>query len=472
MKTKANAVFFLEQGIKQSLDHYHALLSYEDFHQKDHGERLSTYVHDVNKVLDLTLEKWLSMVEKAATTLFVFLGLALIHYSMAILALVSFGVMTIVPQLFQKKLSGLILQTQEAKEGYLAKMRELLQGYDTFLENVAFSVFFQKSREASYRYSKVVLKTETFTAMMSAVLTFVNALVTVFALGFLSYLVLIGRVEMGAFLSVSALLPSFGAAVMVFISEREFYRSGQDLYASQFADVNLFSESSNEWTSALWSKQAGLIESAQMKDSPTQVIEDLALHNIHVSYGEKAINLPSNLIFEKGKKYALTGESGCGKTSLLRILTGQILPQSGDYLVNQQVNQGPVFHSLSYVNQQTFLFNDSIRRNVDLKGEHTDEDIKRILSLLKLDAFEPDTLIEDNGSNLSGGQRQRIAIARAMLRGKSVMILDEATASLDQETAQQVEKSILSQVPTVIMVSHHLSDATKSFLNQVIELGA
>ena len=470
-KTKALATYMVTQDIKQRCDQWVSQLDYQVFHEKDHGEHLSLYVNDVTKVVDLTVTKFFSMVEKATLTLFVFVVLWAVHYSMALIALASFVLMAMVPGIFQKALSSHILRVQEGKEVYLSKMRELLQGFDTFMENTAFSVFFKKSQQAAFAYARIGYEADCFTALMSAVLTFVNAVVSVVALGLLSYQVMKGQVAPGAFLSVTALLPTFGAAVMECLSEKEFYTSGQEVYKQKFAMLEEISSSHPLLLAGLSYFAAApdlatVTETAQDED-----FQSLEVRNLVLTYPTGSIAYPEKVEFSAGKKYAIIGKSGSGKSSLLKVLTGQLTNYSGQVLKNGRPIASPLFESLSYVNQTTFLFNDSIRHNLDLLGQRTDEEIRAMLDCLQLGEFSLDDLVEDNGKNLSGGQRQRLALGRALLRHKSLLILDEATANLDQELAQDLESHILASQSSVILISHHLSPRIRKQLNEVITVG-
>ncbi|MGT2799142.1 ATP-binding cassette domain-containing protein [Streptococcus marmotae] len=470
MKAKALATYFVTQDMKQKTDKWLIHLTAKEYHLKDHGERLSLYVNDVNKVLDLTVGKYLSMVEKAAVTVFVFISLWLIHYSMALIAVISFVVMAFVPSLFQGALSTHILGVQEAKEGYLAKMRELLQGFDTYLENTAFSVFLEKSRKAAYRYAEVVLKADSFTALMSASLTFINSFVTIVALGILSYNVLQGKVAVGAFLSVTALLPSFGSAVMECLSDKEFFMSGQTLYEAKFGRMNQPAFEEKRFCHSISAFKEVPLPQKETEEPALQTIQAIQLENIRLDYDGKVVTFPEELQFRQGQKYAIMGESGCGKSSLLKVLIGQNTDYTGTVLVNGKVAKQPLFSSLSYVNQTTFLFNDTIRHNIDLLGQHESNELLAVLQLLNLEHLSLDDRIEDNGKNLSGGQRQRLAIARALLRSKDCIVLDEATANLDRETAEKIEEYILGNVGLVIMVSHHMTEHIREKIDKVIRL--
>lgn len=108
-KAQALSEYYVVQDIKQKTDKWMASLSFEKYHKKDHGEWLSIYENDVNRVTELTLNKYFSMVENLAVTIFVFLSLFSIHYSMAVIALISLFLMSIVPKFFQKTLSKYIL---------------------------------------------------------------------------------------------------------------------------------------------------------------------------------------------------------------------------------------------------------------------------------------------------------------------------------------------------------------------------
>lgn len=471
MKLRKVSRFYLGQDMKQRNDKYLISLSKSEYGRVDYGQRLSAYINDVDKVLDLWLDRYFNMIECAFMALFSFIALTRIHYLLSLLTLALVIIISLVSNLFKGKLQAYTLSVQKAKEVYLSKMRELLQGHDTFLENGAGPAFLSKSREKSYTYEEENLKAGTFAAEMSGALTLVNCLMTVASLGLVSYLVIQGDLPTGVLLSTINLIPSFGSGLIQFFSERQFYKSGQKLFEEKFEDS--FKESYQE-ESFLKSFRGGreIVEvTFEEEKEGARDISSIEMENVVVSYPERKVALPQDFSLKQGEKVALVGKSGSGKSSLLKVITGEVSNFEGRLLINgRDCREGDIFQALSYVNQDTFLFNETIRYNLDLSESHRDSEIREVLDLLDLGALDLDSKIEDNGKNLSGGQRQRLSIGRAILRGKKLMLLDEPTSSLDKKTAEKIEGRLLDEVESLILVSHNLSDSAKKRLDRIVEM--
>ncbi len=177
-----------------------------------------------------------------------------------------------------------------------------------------------------------------------------------------------------------------------------------------------------------------------------------------------------NLSIAKGKTTAIVGTSGCGKSTLIDLIMRFHDPDSGLIFIDEMdlrdLAIGTWRRSIALVSQETFLFNCSIRENISYgKREATDKEIfEACRKAYILDFIEElpnglDTIVGNRGTRLSGGQRQRIAIARAVLCDPEILILDEATSSLDSNSEKIVQKAIdeVSQNRTVIVIAHRLS---------------
>ena len=204
----------------------------------------------------------------------------------------------------------------------------------------------------------------------------------------------------------------------------------------------------------------------------------------HVTFGyekERTILHNVSLTIPQGSFVSLVGESGCGKSTLLKILLGWLPGYQGKVLYDERdvrdYTPEQLQQKMSYIEQNVFLFNTTIRENITL-GEHfTDEQMEKALrdSALAGDlANMPkglDTPVGEEGNALSGGQKQRVAIARALIHNRSILLVDEGTSALDQKNADIVEKSLLSNPDlTLILISHHLSDERKAQFDHVYEL--
>ena len=187
---------------------------------------------------------------------------------------------------------------------------------------------------------------------------------------------------------------------------------------------------------------------------------------------------------ESGKMLALVGPTGVGKTTLTQLISRFYEPSSGRILIDGQDLQDVTIESLrqniSPVLQDTFLFNGTIAENIGYAApESTREQIEEAAKAANIHAdimAMPDgyeTQVGERGVRLSGGQKQRVAIARAILRRSPIIILDEATASVDVETEQQIQKAIagIAGTRTIIAIAHRLSTIRNADWILVIENG-
>lgn len=199
-------------------------------------------------------------------------------------------------------------------------------------------------------------------------------------------------------------------------------------------------------------------------------MKDIQLKNVEFKYGDTEVFSNLNLHVNKGESIAIVGESGCGKTTLIKAIMGLYPISSGEiYYGKQALGTLPMDElrkKIAYVPQNTFLFADTIRENLAMGQNLTDEEIENACKLVQMHekiSKMPngyDTKLEEGGSNLSGGEKQRLAIARAFLKkGAELYILDEATSNLDSKTENAISKVIFEQLvdKTRIIIAHRLS---------------
>jgi ABC-type multidrug transport system fused ATPase/permease subunit len=198
------------------------------------------------------------------------------------------------------------------------------------------------------------------------------------------------------------------------------------------------------------------------QDEAPVKFKQLNMYNVTFGYQADSPVLNNvSLCVNKGDKILLTGKSGEGKSTLLKVLMGKLSPQKGRVLVNDQAVETQIF---SEVQQSSQIFNVTLRFNLTL-GKQFDQ--KQIVAAAQqagltnyLQKHGLDTVIEENGHNLSGGERKRIELARAFLFQREILVVDEGTASLDPQTAEQIHNVFLNSPLTVIEIDHHISSTT------------
>lgn len=205
------------------------------------------------------------------------------------------------------------------------------------------------------------------------------------------------------------------------------------------------------------------------KAVPSQLREGIEVRALSFGYGEAQPVLRNvNFRFGAGKSYAIVGTSGSGKSTLLNLLMAAHGDYAGSILYDgvevREISTRSLYALASLIQQNVFLFNASIHDNITMFRDFPEAEVEQAIALSGLSALIEerggDYLCGENGSNISGGEKQRVSIARSLLRKASVLLVDEATAALDTQTAYQVSSSILALSGiTRIVVTHTLDEA-------------
>ena len=213
---------------------------------------------------------------------------------------------------------------------------------------------------------------------------------------------------------------------------------------------------------------------------PKQLKHGIDVRNVSFGY-EAGCDILHNLntTFDVGKKYAIVGASGSGKSTFLNLLMAGYGNYSGEICYDEyevkNINSESLYDIVTMIQQNVFVFNASIRDNITMFHEFSKEEVDRAIELSGLSKLISERgeeyLCGENGNGLSGGEKQRISIARSLLKKSQVLLVDEATAALDVETAYQVSSAILGlKGITSIVVTHSLDEGLLKQYDGIIAL--
>ena len=208
--------------------------------------------------------------------------------------------------------------------------------------------------------------------------------------------------------------------------------------------------------------------------------------NINFKYSSKETQVLNsiNIMIKGGKMTSIVGHSGAGKSTILNLIPRFYDSSSGDIIIDgtsiYKTKISSLRENISLVSQDTTLFDDTIKNNIAYANLNAnDDEILQVAKLSYADEFinqlpqKYETLIGENGVRLSGGEKQRLSIARAMLKKSKIILLDEATSSLDAETESKIQKAIgmLTKDRTTLVIAHRLSTILNSDKIYVIDSG-
>ena len=435
--------------------------SYQALHERNLGESLSQFTNDINEIKQRAWLPFYQLIGTVALVVVSMAALASLHWLLLIMALFTAVLMVLIPKLFERKLNR-IAKAFSARQGEaLSSFKDLLSGYDVLH-------FFGKDDRFKNGIHAASDAIETSCCRLNITQSKIFNGISMLNLVFQGLVMaLMGWLSIQGLIIQSALLGGNTICGNVYNGLQSIVDLQLSIAASRpyFDKITVHAAGDKPAISALPALRQGI-----------------SVQNVSFCYDEKKTILKNlNARFEKGGKYALTGPSGCGKSTLLKILLGWLPGYEGivafDGVDMQNYTPEQLQQQMSYIEQNVFLFNTTIRENITLGGNFTEEEMQKALrdsALLGDLANMPeglDTFVGEEGSSLSGGQKQRVAIARALIHNRSILLVDEGTSALDQKNADIVEESLLSNPDlTLILISHHLSEERKKQFTQVYEL--
>ena len=420
---------------------------FKDFGEKNTAEYISVMNNELEKAERNYLSMMPYMLETIILTVISAAGLFFYSAQMAIVIIVTAAATIAVPALFGKYTSDATDSYMQAMSAYNVKIKDIFAGYEVIksfsAEKIIKSVHdrtLASMEQKKYKYRSV-------NDMFSCFVILITYLIIIIQYIIAAYLITKGSITLA--LAMGAL--DLGHTV---------------------------NNQAREATSALLSlrgtrKIRGRIETL-LKNTDEQesldydmgTFDAISVRNVSFAYNEGHNVLNNiNFIFEKGRKYAIVGGSGSGKSTLIKLImqyyndyTGSIYCDAVDI---RAIPKKALYGRLAMIHQKVFMFDDSLKNNITMYQDYGDDELSEVIKkagleeVVKNNPLGLEQRVGENGKNLSGGEQQRIAIARALLKKSEVLILDEATSSLDNAVAARIENTVLAQNNKIAIVITH-----------------
>ena len=415
------------------------------------GELISRITNDVGR-LQYFVANLLPELARESLSVIALIGYVIyLDYKLAFYALVVVPAVVYPLMLVAKKLKKYSHRSQEKNSDLLSRLSEIFNNIEIIKTNSTEDLELKRFDEQNWQFFKVNMKSVYVGELVSPFLEISGALGIAMIIYVGGSQVYAGEMTTGEFM---AFLTAVGLVFKPLKNLGQIYSKIQDAVA---ASERIFSI---------------LDTQSRIKDGTKELKEDIRLieyKDVVLEYEGKNLLDGISLTIKEGEQIAIVGDSGGGKSTLVQLLLRYYDPKSGCICINGEDIRNFTLASLkshiSFVTQRIYIMHDTIAANVAYGYEEIDEE--RVIQALKdANAWDfvqkmggIDAMLEEGGANLSGGQRQRIAIARAIYKHASLLLFDEATAALDNESEAKIQEALkkYTKGKISITIAHRLS---------------
>lgn len=423
---------------------------YKDFFNCNAADYISRLSNDINIIENNYIVPSLMLIGDVAIFIGTIVVLIVINPVITLVMIVVSFLLLIVPFMFGKVIDARQKEFSDDSMVFTNNIKQNFDGYEVIKSYNIEQPITEEFSDVNGKFENSRFRSSHIKAIAQAVSIITGSGSQMAGISMAAFLVLIGSLSPGQLLAVVQLSNGIQGPVMWIIEKISLIRGTKSVNEALLDLTNERTKSTD-------------------KIAVDGFYDTLRMRNVSFSYDHK-INIINEFSydFKKGKKYAIVGESGSGKSTLIKLLLGYYEDYKGVIEIDNK-DQKKIDRSynqlFSVIHQDIFLFNKTIKENITLYKEFSDDKLMDALEKSGLKKFISslpngvDTLVAENGKNLSGGQKQRIAIARALIHESPIIILDEATSSLDMETAHDIENKLLhTENKLIITITHKLSE--------------
>lgn len=457
---RAKTVQKILTGIRTDIAEKIMCCSYAGYHKENSAVYLSWLENDMKTIEVNGLVSIFYLVLHFSTLLTAFAALFFIHWILALFALFSGLLLLFIPKIFEKSIEKGTMDLSMEMQNFISKIKDVLSGFDVLFCFNKRKIIKDTVYDLSVKRGGKVISLTGKYLISGIVIALFGSVFETLILGFTGFLAIRQVIALGAIMATGKIASQLSKALSDLTGLIVKIKSVKIIF-NKFESLSI--ESSKELKAPSFKKEIELKDLSFAYNEQKNILSNLNMH------------------FELGKKYGIIGESGSGKTTMFKLLAGMFENFKGSIAYDGEdislLNKELLRENVAYIDQNVYIFNDTVKENICLGGKFTEEEIN---AALKNSALEDviascgnglDTLAEENGKNFSGGQRQRIAIARALIHGRKILLIDEGTSSLDKENALEIEKRLIENPDlTVIMISHNFDPQIKEKLDGVYKL--
>lgn len=416
-----------------------------NFQKKNIGEYISVYDNDVSMINDNYFFNWFEIISSiSALTLNIIFALVL-NVRMTLIVILASILLFSLPMMFSGYIGRLRENLLHSYGEFNSKLKDYLTGFETIKYHLSLNSILKRFKKTNEELEKRNVKYVISIATLDIIM------------GIISFAIIIIVLLVGSKYVISKELTVGGLIALIQILNG-VTQSASEL-SSQLSKLASIKETVK--------KVEGLIvvnETHEIATGINNFKENISFNNVSFSYNGKDNILENlNLVLEKKKKYAVIGESGSGKSTIIRLLSKYYNDYSGEIKIDdvdvKDVSLINLYEVLSIVPQNIHLFNDTLRYNLSFDKDISELNISQFELQKLIDSNEQrlDMIIGENSTNISGGEKQRIGIARGFLRKTPIMILDESTSSMDNLTSRKIQEVLLNEPElTLVSVLHNL----------------
>lgn len=420
-----------------------------DFGKRNTADYLSIITNDVKMIEDNFLLPFFEVVQY--TVIFISSFVLMIYFDVivTIVVFVAITLMFLVPSLLGKELEKRQNTLSSQLADFTTKLKDILSGFEIIKSYSMKQYVIQKFDKENSDTIHTKYSVDKLFALNEGLSSFLALMVQIVVLFLSAYFIITEHITVGTLLGMVQVSSNLANPLIMIFTNIPKIKSIQPI-------IEKLTVLSKYELNEVPKKQSATFNSV------------VSISNLSFAYEKQNRVLDKiNLHIEKGKKYVIVGKSGCGKTTLVKLLAGYYTEYSGKILYDNtdlnMMNENDIVQLSSIIHQNIYMFNESVYDNICLHEDYSKESIDKAVKASGLnDVIEklPEGLLYEageNGSNLSGGQKQRIAVARALIRNKPILILDEGTSAIDMQTAYDIENHLLKiEGLTIITITHNL----------------